>query len=164
MCHDCPIVAASQGFYSLTGYSQEHMLGRNCRMMLDGVPPMAISVSARKNIKNFMEICQVIGLSSISEVFAVQPNTRCDGTHFVNMFMLGLCKIRHRNFVLGVQTQLGEGLFVKMSKAETRRAVEASRAAFKSIRDRLSISSIPEKCIKTVSSQENMTHEIAAQP
>mmetsp|Transcript_128674 Transcript_128674/g.250753 ORF Transcript_128674/g.250753 Transcript_128674/m.250753 type:complete len:785 (+) Transcript_128674:114-2468(+) len=164
LCHDCPIVAVSQGFYSLTGYSQEDMLGRNCRRMLDGVPPMAISVSARKNIKNFMEICQVIGLSSISEVFAVQPNTRCDGTHFVNMFMLGLCKIRHRNFVLGVQTQLGEGLFVKMSKAETRRAVEASRAAFKSIRDRLSISSIPEKCIKTVSSQENMTHEIAAQP
>jgi PAS domain-containing protein len=164
MCHDCPIVAASEGFYSLTGYSQEHMLGRNCRMMLDGVPPMAISVSARKNIKNFMEICQVIGLSSISEVFAVQPNTRCDGSHFVNMFMLGLCKIRHRSFVLGVQTKLGEGLFVKMSKAETKRAVESSRQVFKSIRERLSLCAIPEKCIALESSQNHLTHAVVAQP
>jgi len=30
---DCPIVFASEGFYQLTGYSPEEVLGRNCRFL-----------------------------------------------------------------------------------------------------------------------------------
>lgn len=30
---DCPVVYASQSFYTLTGYSAEETLGRNCRFL-----------------------------------------------------------------------------------------------------------------------------------
>jgi len=137
ICEGCPIVGASKGFYEMTGYSMEHVLGRNCWMMLDGVPQMAISRSAQKNVQNYFEMCQVVGLTQISEVTAIQPSTRRDGSHFVSLFLLGLCRVRHRTLILNVQTPLGEGLFVRLSKDDSRKAIESTRALFKHIRDRL---------------------------
>jgi len=165
ICKDCPIVGATKGFCEMTGYPLEHVLGRNCRMMLDGVPQMAISRSARKNVTNYVEMCQVVGLTNISEVSAVQPNARHDGSHFVNLFLLGLCKVRHRTLILGVQMPLGEGLFVRLSQDASRKAIESTRAVFKHIRDRL-LSRTPcesDDCTRSTS-PVYMRQAICAQP
>jgi len=165
ICKDCPIVGATDGFCKMTGYSTEHILGRNCRMMLEGVPQMAISRSARKNLQNYCEMCQVVGLTNISEVSAVQPNARSDGSHFVNLFLLGLCKVRHRTLILGVQMPLGEGLFVRLSQDETWKAIESTRAVFKQIRDRLHLVASPgaDDCSRP-NPPGYTRHAIVAQP
>jgi len=138
LCSDCPIVGVTAGFRQLTGYEVEHVIGKNCRMMLEGVPPAAISRSARKNIVSYCSTCQVEEIQAIPQITAMQPNVRRDGSYFVNFFMLGMLQVKQRVFILGVQRPMGEGLFAQMSQAETCRVTEASRGVFKRIRDLLS--------------------------
>jgi len=163
ICKDCPIVGATKGFCEMTGYTLEHVIGRNCRMMLDGVPQVAISRSARKNLQNYCDMCKVVGLTQIAEASAVQPNARRDGSHFVNLFLLGLCKVRHRTLILGVQLPLGEGLFVRLSQAASGRAIESTRQVFKQIRDYL-LSSTPSEVDDSVRSPAYLRQAICAQP
>lgn len=66
----------------MTGFSKEEadattlrslalqVLGQNCRMMLQGVPEVAISKSARKNLRDFCRMCKVKRLDQISEAGA----------------------------------------------------------------------------------------------
>lgn len=140
LCMDCPIVGATPDFCKLVGYDLDQILGNNCRMMLQGVPDMAISRSARKNIRNYCNMCQVVGLKEISEVASLQPNARKDGRHFMNYFLLGLCRVQNRFLILGVPMHLGDGLFVKLTSQLNTQTFESARDTFKRIRDYLRLS------------------------
>uniref|UniRef100_A0A7S2URI2 LOV domain-containing protein n=1 Tax=Attheya septentrionalis TaxID=420275 RepID=A0A7S2URI2_9STRA len=73
---DNPIVYASQGFYDLTGYSREQVLGRNCRFLQGpGTDPRSVDV-IRTAIANGTD-CTVCLL-----------NYKADGTPFWNQFFI----------------------------------------------------------------------------
>merc|ERR1719160_2291920 len=52
---DCPLVACSIGFTSLTGYRVQEIVGRNCRFLLDAVPPHFIGEQTRRRCRAFCE-------------------------------------------------------------------------------------------------------------
>lgn len=137
MCKDFPIVGMSRGFCSLTGHSLEDAKGKNCRMMFEGVPEVHISRSSRKNVANFCNMCRVEGIDDLSDCSSVQPNARRDGSHFVNLFLLGLVKAEGRHFILGVQRKLNEGLLPTMRLNEVEDQAEALRDILKGIKQRL---------------------------
>mmetsp|Transcript_54171 Transcript_54171/g.155652 ORF Transcript_54171/g.155652 Transcript_54171/m.155652 type:complete len:797 (+) Transcript_54171:83-2473(+) len=132
---DGPIVGVSRGFLELTGYRREEVLGANCRMMLQGVPDVAISRSARKNIRDYCSMCQVAGLKDISEAHSMQPNSRADGSIFMNLFMLGVCMVRRHPYILSVSLHLTEGLSVRLRPADAELRIEGARERFKRTRD-----------------------------
>eukprot|EP00434_Breviolum_minutum_P018882 symbB.v1.2.016652.t3/scaffold1274.1/size127343/7 len=134
---DCLIVGASQGFTKLTGFAREEVLGQNCRMMLSGVPEVAISKSARKNLRDFCRMCKVKRLDCISEVASVQPNSRRDGSQFVNFFLVGLVQVFNGKYLLGVQKPVGEGLFASLNGKKMEEVSEDARTIFKRIRAKL---------------------------
>jgi len=134
---ECPIVSCSSAACQMTGYSKKQLIGQNCRILLQGVPTTAVSKSARKNITDYCSSCLIEGLSTISEIATLQPNARADGSHFVNFFVLSLIKVRHRIFIIGVQMEVGQGLFVRLSKAQQKEAMELSRSGLKRVREHL---------------------------
>ncbi len=69
---DCPIIYANHGFERLTGYSQEEIIGRNCRFLQGEDREQA----ARYVIK--------AGLAKHEEVEVVLRNYKKDGTLFHN--------------------------------------------------------------------------------
>ena len=74
---DNPIVFASPGFYELTGYTREQVLGRNCRFLQgEGTDPKAVDV-IRTAIK------------SGSDATACLLNYKADGTPFWNQLFVG---------------------------------------------------------------------------
>ncbi len=74
---DNPIVFASPGFYELTGYTREEVLGRNCRFLQgEGTDPKAVDV-IRTAIK------------SGSDATACLLNYKADGTPFWNQLFVG---------------------------------------------------------------------------
>jgi len=137
LCFDCPIIGISEGFTKLTGFPREQVIGRNCRLMLGSVPEVSISKSVRKNLRDFVRMCRLRDLDRISEVSSLQPNCRTNGTHFMNLFMIGRVMVRHHPFLLGVQTAIGEGPFVKLSGKDMEKATEASRQTFQRFAARL---------------------------
>lgn len=118
LIHDFPLVGATRGFTSLTGYTLDEVLGRNCRMLTDGVPEVAISKSTRKNLRDYCRMCRLASVETLPEVVSVLPNARKDGSHFMNLFSICRVMVQQRPFLLGVVRSLGEGLFVKV-KAQT---------------------------------------------
>lgn len=140
LCHDCPIVGATKGFLDLTGHSREHILGKNCRFLLSGVPEVAVSKSARKNIKDFCRMCRLRGLHQIAEATAVQPNIRQDGSHFVNAFIVGMCRINDHPYIIGVQVSVGEGLLARIPQDRLLQITEETRIVLRKLRRRLGCS------------------------
>lgn len=136
-CQDCPIVGVTRGFLRLTGHSREHLLGKNCRIMLNGVPEVAISKSARKNLRDFCRMCRLVGMSQMSEATSLQPNSRQDGSQFMNFFMVGLCLLERHPFIIGVARVAGEGLLVRLPSKQIQEITEESRATLLRIRGRL---------------------------
>lgn len=135
--HDCLIVGTSKGFTALTGFPRDEALGQNCRMMLKGVPEVAVSKSARKNLRDFCRMCKIKKLDYISEVTSLQPNSRKNGTQFVNFFLVGLVQVGTDRYLLGVQRSVGEGLFVSLNGRMMEEVTEAARETFKRIRQKL---------------------------
>lgn len=73
---DNPIVFASEGFYQLTGYTREQVLGRNCRFLQGpGTDPKAVDI-IRTAIAN--------GTDSTTCIL----NYKADGTPFWNQFFV----------------------------------------------------------------------------
>lgn len=122
----CPLVACSIGFTELTGYSVEEIVGRNCKFLLDGVPPDLIDNEVRRQ-------CRALGLASASgeeydghtdycpsgflepwgrlpkgELICVQTNARKSGELFRNMFHLKQIELNDATFIWGLQVGLPE--------------------------------------------------------
>lgn len=73
---DNPIIFASEGFYNLTGYSRDEVLGRNCRFLQGpGTDEKAVEV-VRKAIQTG------------SDATVLMLNYKSDGTPFWNQFFL----------------------------------------------------------------------------
>lgn len=143
LCHDCPIIGVSRGFCTATGYAPEHMLGLNCRVMLHGVPEAAISKSARRNLRDYCCMSRRRDLDQLSEVTILQPNCRSDGSQFMNFLMVGRVMVQRRPYLLGIQTVVGEGIFVRLTGTVLEQVAEASRATFKRSRHLLTSREIP---------------------
>jgi PAS domain S-box-containing protein len=90
---DNPIVYASQGFYELTGYTREQVLGRNCRFLQGpGTDPKAVDV-IRQAIANGTDATTCI------------LNYKADGTPFWNQFFVAALRDQDNCIVnyVGVQ-------------------------------------------------------------
>jgi len=93
---DNPIVFATPGFYKLTGYTQEQVLGRNCRFLQGpGTSPKAVDI-IRKAIATGSD-CTVCIL-----------NYKADGTPFWNQFFVAALRDSDNCIVnyVGVQTEI----------------------------------------------------------
>lgn len=90
---DNPVVFASEGFYTLTGYTREQVLGRNCRFLQGpGTDPKALDV-IRTAIANG------------TDATACFLNYKVDGTPFWNQFFVAALRDADNNIVnyVGVQ-------------------------------------------------------------
>lgn len=95
---DNPIVYASQGFLSLTSYTLEQVLGRNCRF-LQGPETDPIAVARIRK-----------GIEKGEDTTVVLLNYRSDGTTFWNQFFIAALRDADGNIVnyLGVQCKVSE--------------------------------------------------------
>jgi PAS domain S-box-containing protein len=93
---DNPIVFATPGFYRLTGYTPEQVLGRNCRFLQgSGTDPKTVDI-VRKAI------------SSGSDCTVCILNYKADGTPFWNQFFVAALRDSDNCIVnyVGVQTEI----------------------------------------------------------
>lgn len=93
---DNPIVYASQGFLSLTGYRFDEVLGRNCRF-LQGPETDPVAVDKIRK-----------GIETGEDTTVVLLNYRKDGTTFWNQFFVAALRDGDGNIVnyLGVQCKV----------------------------------------------------------
>ena len=100
---DNPIVYVSQGFLSLTGYTLDQVLGRNCRFLKGpGTDQKAVEV-IRKGITDGVDtsVCLL--------------NYRADGSPFWNQFFVAALRDAEDNIVnyVGVQCEVSKAVVEK---------------------------------------------------
>mmetsp|Transcript_49215 Transcript_49215/g.96246 ORF Transcript_49215/g.96246 Transcript_49215/m.96246 type:complete len:551 (-) Transcript_49215:293-1945(-) len=91
---DNPIVYASEGFYKLTGYSKDQVLGRNCRFLQGpGTNPKAVDTIRT-------------AISNGTDASCCLLNYKADGTPFWNQFFVAALRDSDNCIVnyVGVQT------------------------------------------------------------
>lgn len=94
---DNPIVYASDGFYRLTGYTREQVLGRNCRFLQGpGTDPKAVDV-IRTAVANGTDATTCL------------LNYKADGTPFWNQFFVAALRDSD-NCIVNYVSTLGYGL------------------------------------------------------
>lgn len=125
---DCPLVACSLGFSSLTLYKLDEIIGKNCRFLKQGVPDEFIDEETRCRSRAFClaaqegfdqqepgEVPQALALDKPclkmgeGEVLCVQTNAKKTGELFRNMFFLKTVDLDDSPFIIGLQADLGEG-------------------------------------------------------
>jgi len=123
---DCPLVACSIGFTELTGYQVHEIVGRNCRFLLNGVPPTLVDDEIRLRCRAF---CKSVnagktydGTSEVlpsgvnkcwhslpnGELICIQLNARKNGELFRNMFYLREVEMDDVPYILGLQAEIPE--------------------------------------------------------
>ena len=93
---DNPIVFATPGFYKLTGYTQEQVLGRNCRFLQGpGTDPKAVDIIRK-------------AIATGSDCTTCILNYKADGTPFWNQFFVAALRDSDNCIVnyVGVQTEV----------------------------------------------------------
>eukprot|EP00438_Fugacium_kawagutii_P008008 Skav209159 [mRNA] locus=scaffold1137:172266:173079:- [translate_table: standard] len=126
---DCPLIGCSTGFVSLCGYTMEEILGRNCRFLIDPVPPEQIDSKIRRQCRDFCaavaekreyimpkeerEEWMPTGRAG-DELFCYQVNARKDGSLFNNLFYLKVFDLstvlgEEVPYIVALQTDLPEG-------------------------------------------------------
>jgi PAS domain S-box-containing protein len=105
---DNPIVYASQGFLSLTGYTLEQVLGRNCRFLQGPETDPRTVDRIRK------------GIEKGEDTTVVLLNYRNDGSTFWNQFFVAALRDGDGNVVnyLGVQCKVSEDYAKAFEKNE----------------------------------------------
>jgi len=98
---DNPIVYASPGFYVLTGYTQDQVLGRNCRFLQGpGTDPRAVDIIRK-------------AIASGSDATTCILNYKADGTPFWNQFFVAAlrdsdnCIVNYVGVQCEVETEAG---------------------------------------------------------
>lgn len=108
---DTPLIAISDGFTKLTGYSREEIVGRNCRFLLEGVPKEEIQAQTRLESRRYCRAAHLRGLTKLSHTFLIQRNCRKNGEGFWNLFMLAWVPGPDNSaFIVGLQLDLGPNL------------------------------------------------------
>lgn len=129
----CPLIGCSAGFGELCGYDFDEIVGRNCKFLVDPVPPELVDTGARRLAREFCEAVTEGREYRVSEedrrswmpevrphedgIFLVQTNARKDGALFRNMFYLKPIGIEERNYIVGLQTSLDDGDAEKVAAA-----------------------------------------------
>lgn len=117
----CPLIGCSTGFTTLCGYEMHEIIGRNCRFLVDPVPPELVDANVRTQAREFcrsvrdgteyrlseeeLKPWMPMGVPS-GELFCSQMNARKSGTLFRNMFYLRAVELDDRHCILGLQTEL----------------------------------------------------------
>jgi len=124
---DCPLVACSIGFSELTGYTVQEIVGRNCRFLLDGVPPELIDNATRLRTRSYclsaaegyvagdysempegLKVPKPWTTLSVGEIICVQTNAKKSGELFRNMFYMKQVELDDQFFILALQAGLPE--------------------------------------------------------
>jgi hypothetical protein len=124
---DCPLIACSDGFTELTGYSISEIVGRNCRFLLNGVPEEFIDEETRLKCRDYVARTRGAPEDPTSdqvmteflktrpwmstrpgEIICVQTNATKSGELFKNMFYMKQVELNEKPFILGLQARLPE--------------------------------------------------------
>lgn len=122
MQEDCPLVACSSGFSRLVGYHVTEIVGRNCRFLIEPVPPNFVDLRARRHARDFCEAAREGKVYTILPdeapswlpphrvsdhgLFCIQTNARKDGTLFKNCFYLKRIELDDKPYIVGLQTEI----------------------------------------------------------
>lgn len=129
-----PIVSVSHGFQQATGYTCTDVFGSDLETFIAKAPAASLSRSEQKSLNEYCLACTRLEVLHISETAVVQPVTREDGSHFMCMYLAGLCEIRSRPYVLVAMMDMGVGLGGSIPWQTRVDAVEQSRQNFIRIR------------------------------
>jgi len=118
---DCPLVACSIGFTELTGYHLQEIVGRNCRLLLNGVPEELIDDEVRSQCRSYCQSAkhgrEYDGLSEVlpqglskswfslpkGELICIQTNCNKSGELFKNMFYLKQVELDDSHYIVALQ-------------------------------------------------------------
>lgn len=92
--HDNPIIYTNQTFIEMTGYTQEEVIGRNCRF-LQGPE------TAEEDVRKMKE-----AISSEKKVVLTVQNYRKDGSPFWNRLAIEPVRIEGKLYFIGTQTDI----------------------------------------------------------
>lgn len=99
LCDDMPLFAVNDAFLSMTGYSPEMALGKNCRFLQPDNGPGPVRERMRDFIHN----------SNSPQAKFVVPNVRRDGTPFLNLlYMSRLFRGGECAMILGSQFEVSK--------------------------------------------------------
>nr|AML78970.1 putative LOV domain-containing protein [Gynandropsis gynandra] len=95
---DCPIVYASSGFFTMTGYSSKEIVGRNCRFLQGPDTDKNEVAKIRDSVKNGRSYCGRL------------LNYKKDGTPFWNLLTVTPIKDDHGNTIkfIGMQVEVSK--------------------------------------------------------
>lgn len=136
-----PLVGCSIGFSELCGYTMDEIVGRNCRFLVDQVPPHLLNEKHRKRARDFCEAVREgreyqmppedvdpwmpASPHSDNGVFCVQMNARKDGSLFRNMFYMKVVRLSDREFIVALQSELSDESVVN-SLREARQSLDTN--------------------------------------
>jgi PAS domain S-box-containing protein len=89
---DCELVATSDFFSTLTGYSREEVIGRNCRFLNR-------HCNMPDEVRHKLRVAVLTGV----EVTQVIPNRTKSGQLFANLLTMTSVRVGDRMYILGVQ-------------------------------------------------------------
>nr|AML76692.1 putative LOV domain-containing protein [Simmondsia chinensis] len=95
---DCPIMYASSGFFTMTGYSSKEIIGRNCRFLQGPETNQNEVEKIRNAVKNGKSYCGRL------------LNYKKDGTPFWNLLTITPIKDNHGNTIkfIGMQVEVSK--------------------------------------------------------
>mmetsp|Transcript_7483 Transcript_7483/g.21313 ORF Transcript_7483/g.21313 Transcript_7483/m.21313 type:complete len:504 (-) Transcript_7483:279-1790(-) len=121
----CPLVGCSTGFATLTGYTMDDIVGRNCRFLVDPVPKDLVNQGVRTIARDFCKAVREgtdysFPLEQLQSwmpprtgddqgVFCAQMNADKDGVLFENMFYMARIELDEHPYIVGLQTKLPDG-------------------------------------------------------
>ena len=106
---DCPLIAVSHGFTSLTGYEAHEVVGTNCRFMIDYEN---IDTTARERTREYIQECRTLMPEGKlpDDMLVEQSNVKKDGTTFRNGFLMHASFLSdgNRPVIFALQNNMGQ--------------------------------------------------------